>query len=174
MNDVRPMTNSRKLLSDGDPFQGREAVDRDAMGSEVIDLLLDPDQMILQGRRLRVFADDAEQALGLHLLEVDPPAGRVAEELLPALLEGEQEATVPGVDARGQVFGRDQGLARAGRPGDQDHRIAEEAAAAHPVQLGVPGRDPRHRGFLLELHGRERDHDDPSSGTIVNGHSPFW
>ena len=52
------------------------------------------DQVVLEAGDLRVVADDPQQAVALHLLEVDAPAGRVAEELLAALLEGEQQAAL--------------------------------------------------------------------------------
>src|SRR5215217_3581141 len=64
MNEVMPMTNSRNALSDPPPL-------------EVLDDALDADQPVLQAGGLGVFADDPEQSLPLHPLEVDPPADGV-------------------------------------------------------------------------------------------------
>ena len=53
---------------------------------------LDRDQPVLETGDVGVIADDAQHAVALHLLEIEPPAGRVAHELVAALLEREQQA----------------------------------------------------------------------------------
>ena len=118
-------------------LKGGEAVHRDPVRPEFGNEILDGDQMIFQTRRLRIDTVDLEFALRFHLLEVDAPANRIAEKLLAALFECQQQTALIAVDAAGQELRREQRLARAGRPGDEHNRVAEEAAAAQAVEVGV-------------------------------------
>lgn len=128
-----------EALDRRDPLERREAVDRDAVGVEGLDLVLDRDEVILESGGLRVDADQLEPAVGLERLEVDAPAQGVAEELVVALLEGEEQRALAGLRAAAEELGGEQGLARPGGARDQDDRVAEEAAAASPARANCGG-----------------------------------
>ena len=63
--------------------QGREGIDRHAGGLELTDLRLDDLEVILQTRGFGIGADDLEQAITLHLLKINAPAGGIAQQLGP-------------------------------------------------------------------------------------------
>ena len=127
-----------EALQRRDPLQRREAVDRHAVGPELLDLLLHADQVVLQGGGLGIVADDLAAA-------PRPPSARSRR----------PSPWRCGRAARGSPRRRRAGSARPPRrrrrgtavvisvlpvpvgPGDQDDRVAEEPAAAHLVELGV-------------------------------------
>ena len=57
-NEVRPMRNSRNAFVRADPLQRREAVDGDPVRLVLLDDPLDLDQVVLEGRDLRVGRHD--------------------------------------------------------------------------------------------------------------------
>ena len=150
-----------EALDAADPLQGGEAVDRHPVGFERGDFPLDADQMVLQAGGLGVERNHLEQALAFITVEVTTPARGVAAQLIAAFLEGHQQRAFAVVDTAADELGGRQGFAAAGGPGDQDHRVAEEAAAAHGIQLHVAGRDAGVGGALIQFDGGQRDHHDP-------------
>src|SRR5262249_4962864 len=128
-------------LDGPDPLERRKAVERDAARLELIDHVLHRVQPILEPLGLGILAHDLEQSVALHPIEVDPPADRVAEELLTALLERQQETAFSNVGATVEKLGDRKRLARSRRAGDQNHRIAKEASAAHQVELRIARRN---------------------------------
>src|SRR5690349_9112938 len=125
---------------------------------------LDGQQPILEARDFRIVTHDAELTLALHALEVDAPADRVPEELLAALLEGEQETPLPDRCPAVEKLGHGERFPRAGGPRDQSDGIAEETAAAHVVEFLVPARHAHVRRFLLQLNRRQRNDHQAAIG----------
>src|ERR687891_543560 len=82
-------------------FQRRKTVDRDPIGFEPFDGALHPDEVILERHDLGIVGHYLQVALLLELLEIEPPSGGIAEELLAALLEAEGEAALAFLDAAG-------------------------------------------------------------------------
>src|SRR5687767_7383761 len=152
-----------KRFDGADPFKGGETVDSDAIRLELFNRRLDVDQPVLEPHHLRVIADHAQRSVPLHLIEIDSPRRRIAEQLLPALLESQQQAPLAMLRSTLQELGYCERLPRSRRTGDQDDGIAEEATAAHLVESCVSGRNADVRRLLLELHRRERNYNEPHS-----------
>src|SRR5205085_6335398 len=132
------------------------------MRLELFDRPLDRQQPVLEAGNLGVVTQHAQRSLTLHALEIESPTDRVAEELLTALLEGEKEAALADGGAAVEELCNSERLARARRPGDEDHGVAEEAAAAHLIELLIARRDANVRRLLLEL-SRRAWNDDQSA-----------
>src|SRR4051812_17725930 len=64
-------------LNGSDILQRRQAVECDPLRLEVVDDALDGDEPIFQTRNVGVVADDLEQTVALHLLEIESPADGV-------------------------------------------------------------------------------------------------
>src|SRR2546423_588213 len=131
-------------------LQCRQAVQCDASRLELLNDGLDADQPVLETGHLGVVADYTEQSVLLHAIEVDAPSDGVAEELLPALLEGEQQTALTIRGAAAEELGHGQRLPRSGGARDEDHRIPEEPTAAHLVEVRAPRRDPYVRRLLTK------------------------
>src|SRR4051812_42835115 len=116
--------------------------------------------MVFHRHRVRVAIHDLQAAALLHALEVEAPRGCVAEELILALLEGEEQAALARLEASDHELGHEQRLAGAGGARDEPDRITEEAAAAHLVELGDARGDPLGGRRLGQLDARQRDDDD--------------
>ena len=173
MNEVRLMTNSRKLLIEATRSSAERLSIATRLGLKASISCLHRDQVVLERGRLGVDADQLEPAVGLHGLEVDAPAQGVAEELVAALLEGEEQRALAGLGPAADELGGQQRLAGPRGAGDQDDRVAEEAAAAHHVQLGDARADPDVRRPLPQLDGRERQDDDPLPSRDREGELPL-
>ena len=122
--------------------QGGEGIDRHPRRFELADLRLDDLQVILKARGFGIGANDLEQPVLLHLLEVDAPAGAVAQQLSPRFLIGKQDRAFLVAAGVFDEFGDEHRLARSGGAGGQDDRVLEETSAAHVVQARHAGTDP--------------------------------
>src|SRR5688500_5708221 len=144
-----------------DALQGRQAVHGDTVRLDLGDKLLHLDEVILHRHRMRIAVEHHQPSGLLERREVESPRRRVAEELILALLEGEEQAPLArGASARDEL--RDeQRLARPGRPRREHDRVAEESASAHLVQRRDARGDADAGRRLRELDAGERNHDDP-------------
>src|SRR2546423_14686473 len=93
MLDERRQTDHElaKCLERADVLERGQAVERHPLRFEVGDDLLDSDQPILEARQIGIIAYDPQPPVAFHLLEIESPAARVANQLISALLEGEQQ-----------------------------------------------------------------------------------
>ncbi len=114
--------------------------------------------MLLERPDLRVDGDDFQQPVPLHRLEVEAPAAGVAEQLLLPLLVSEDQAALAQTDAGRHERRHQQRITRAGGSGDQHHRVTEEAAVDHRVELGVADADPLVAQHAVVLDVQMGDH----------------
>src|SRR5206468_2491878 len=78
-------------LESSNVLERRQTVESDTFRPEIIDDSLDRDEPVLETGEIGVIAHDAQHSILLHLLEIESPASRVAHELIPTLLEREQQ-----------------------------------------------------------------------------------
>src|SRR5207237_4811884 len=153
-----------KGLHRADTLERRETVERYSIRLELFDGALNGKEPILEARDFRIIAEYAQPAFALHALEIHTPSVGIAEELLAALLEREKKTSLAHGRSAVQELRHRERLPGPGCTGDEDHRIAEESAAAHLVQLAAARRDANIRRMLLELNRRQRNDDEPSVG----------
>src|SRR5712671_3381600 len=115
-------------------LERREAVERHPLRSELGDDSLDRDEPVLQSREVGIVAHHAQHTIPLHLLEIESPTCRIANELVSALLEREQQALLTICCTALEKLRDCQRLAGSGRARNERHRVAEKSAAAHLVQ----------------------------------------
>src|SRR6185369_3928446 len=111
-------------------------------------------------RDVRIVAHDAELAVALHLPEVHAPSGGVARELIPALLEREEETLLAIGRSTLQELRDRKRLARSRRAGDERHGITEKSSTAHLIELRIARRDALVGRLHAQVHRRQRNHDD--------------
>ena len=170
------MTNSRKLFIGGHPLERREAVDRHAIGAELLDLLLDPDQVVLDGGGLGILAEDARAARSASICgEVDAPArarcGRAARGSPRRRTAGSARRLLAPA-ARNSVVSRVLPV-----PVGPETRITESRKKPPPhiaSSSALPEVMRASDDFCFSSSAESGITTIPSSGTIVNGHSPFW
>jgi hypothetical protein len=173
MKEETPMTNSRKPF----PVPPRSSAERlssaTRLGRNASTGGLDADQPVLEAGHLRVVAHHAQQPFLLHALEIHPPASSVPEELVPALLEGQQQAPLAGgpPPARNCVT-----VSVLPVPVAPETRITESRKNPPPhmrSSSGLPDEIRTSDDFWRKLDGGERDHHEPPVRTMVKGNSPF-
>src|SRR5579884_1597011 len=150
-------------------LEGRQAVDGEPGRAERLDGPGDLHQVVLEGRHLRVGGDDLEQPLLLHGREVLAPAPGVAEDLLAALLEGEQQRPLAVFGGAGEELGDHQGLAAAGGARHQHDGVAEQPTVAQLVEGLVAGADPGVGRAGGQVEHRQRDDDEALPGQHGEG-----
>ena len=176
MNEVRPMTNSRKLFIGETRSSAERLSTATRSGWNVLDLLLHADQVVLERGRLRVRRRRPEPPVALHPREVDAPARARC-----------------GRAARGSPRRRTAGSARpSARPAARN----SVAISVLPVPVGPETRmiesrkkppphiasssatargDAQRRTTSASARSpRAGSRRSPRPATIVNGHSPFW
>src|SRR5206468_1489475 len=127
---------------------------------EVLDYPAQVEQQVLEQHPLGPAELEPQLPASLGAREFDAPRPRVAGELAPALLEGEEQGALAGLHGRADELAPDQRLARTRGARHEHDRIPEVAPAADRVELGVAGRDAVAGGLLLELEHRPRDQLD--------------
>jgi len=128
--------------------------------------------VILKARGFGIGADDLEQAITLHLLEINAPAGGVAEQLSARFLVSKQDR--PLLIGAGVLhkLAHQQRLAGAGGAGGEDDRILEEAATAHLIEPWHTGAHAHIRAALGKAHRPQRE-DADAVGTHREGEFPL-